>query len=242
MRKLIAMLALLGLSTGFAALTASADTVTYTVEGTFSAAPPFPTTSIAHLGDMFMLTFSVDSGALGPGVDCLPNLCMSPNITPVSFVYMDKTTPSLSLDGTCAPMAPCGTVNFFTPGNGGLFSLMFTENGNTFMFELVAENCFISTSPLECGGFTNGIPPSPSNPEGTPSTLNITGGPFTLDDTMSGLVEAAPDGTLLAADGISGSVLTPSTTVPEPSSLLLVGSGFLALGGFARKRLIARFN
>jgi hypothetical protein len=34
----------------------------------------------------------------------------------------------------------------------------------------------------------------------------------------------------------------PSTTpVPEPSSLLL-GSGFLALGGFARKRVITRFN
>jgi hypothetical protein len=29
---------------------------------------------------------------------------------------------------------------------------------------------------------------------------------------------------------------------PSPSSLLLLGSGSLALGGFARKRLIARFN
>lgn len=234
MRKLLTVLALVGLSTGFTAVTASADsTVSYVVDGTFSATPGFPTTSIANGGDMFTLTFSVDSGALGTSaVSCPPNLCMSPNITPVSFLYKDMTS-GFSLDGTCAPMAPCGTVNFFTPGNGGLFSLMFTgPNGNTFMFELVAEGCFISTSPLECGGFTNGTPP----------TLNITGGPITLDDTMSGLAEASPNDTLLGADGISGTVLTSSTTVPEPSSLLLLGSGFLALGGFARKRLIARFN
>jgi hypothetical protein len=35
---------------------------------------------------------------------------------------------------------------------------------------------------------------------------------------------------------------TPSVAAPEPSSLLLLGSGFLALGGFARKRLVTLFN
>jgi hypothetical protein len=41
---------------------------------------------------------------------------------------------------------------------------------------------------------------------------------------------------------IDGKVTATPTGVPEPSSLLLLGSGFLALGGFARKRLVARFN
>jgi len=36
-------------------------------------------------------------------------------------------------------------------------------------------------------------------------------------------------------------VSSPAST-PEPSSLLLLGGGFLALCGIARKRLIARFN
>jgi hypothetical protein len=238
MRKLITILALLGLATGFTALTASADTVTYMVKGTFSADPILPSTSQSNVGDMFTLSFSVDSGALGTSaVSCPPNLCMSQDITPVSFVYTDITTPSLSLDGTCAPMAPCGTVNFFTPGNGGLFMLVFSDSaGNTFTFELVAEGCFISTLPAQCGGFTNETPP----------TL-ITGGPFTIDDTLSALGEASPSCVSIVgpfcADDISGTVTaTSSTAVPEPSSLLLLGSGFLALGGFARKRLVTLFN
>ncbi len=233
MRKLITILAILGLATGFTALTASADTVTYTVNGTFSADPVLPSTSLSNVGDSFTLSFSVDSGALGTSaVSCPPNKCMSQPITPVSFVYTDITTPSLSLDGTCAPMAPCGTVNFFTPGNGGLFTLTF----GAFTFELVAEDCFISTLPAQCGGFTNGPPP----------TL-ITGGPFTIDDTLSALGEASPSCVSplgpFCADDISGTVTaTSSTAVPEPSSLLLLGSGFLALGGFARKRLVSLLN
>ena len=35
---------------------------------------------------------------------------------------------------------------------------------------------------------------------------------------------------------------TSTVSAPEPSSLLLLGSGFLALGGFARKRVITLFN
>ena len=162
MRKLFTIVAILGLATGLAALTARADgtSVTYVVDGTFSADPILSSTSQSNPGDHFTLTFSVPSDALGPSpVSCPPNECMSLPITPVSFVYTDKTTPSLSLAGTCAPMAPCGTVNFFTPGIGGLFSLTF---GDLFTFELVAEGCFVSPSPVSCGGFSNA---DTSNPE-----------------------------------------------------------------------------
>jgi len=47
----------------------------------------------------------------------------------------------------------------------------------------------------------------------------------------------------MAGDLTGGSVTgTSAVSTPEPSSLLLLGGGFLALGGFARRRLSARFN
>ena len=225
MRKLLTILTLLGLSIGFAALSASADTtVAYSVDGTFSAMPPFSSTSLSNAGDSFSLTFSVDSGVLGTSPI---NNTMSPNV-PVTFTYTDITTPGLSLTGAS------GILNFFTADNGGLFGLVFTgADGNTFMFELFGEGCFDSPLPPTCvGGFTDGTPP-----------VLTTGGPFGIDpSSFFGEFDAAGDP--LGVDLISGSVTaTPSTaTVPEPSSLLLLGSGFLALGGFARKRLVTLFS
>jgi hypothetical protein len=225
MRKLITILALLGLSTGFAALTASADTtITYTVDGTFTATPGFPSTSLSNTDDSFSLTFSVDSGVLGTGPI---GSTMSPNV-PVTFTYTDITTPGFSLTGES------GIVNFFTTDAGGLYGLVFTgPDGNTFMLELFGAGCSdVPIAPTCVGGFTDGTPP-----------VLATGGPFGIDPT-SFFGEFAPDGTPLASNDISGSASgTPSTTpVPEPSSLLLLGGGFLALSGFARKRLVALFN
>jgi hypothetical protein len=73
-----------------------------------------------------------------------------------------------------------------------------------------------------------------------------TGGPFTIDNTgfsFLGEFTPGPDGVAVGGDDISGTVTaTSSTAVPEPSSLLLVGSGLLALSGFARKRQFARLT
>jgi hypothetical protein len=225
MRKLITILALLGLSTGFVALTASADTtVTYDVSGTFTELPPSGSTSQSNAGDAFTLTFSVDSGVLGTSP--IGN-SMSPDV-PVTFTYNDITTPGLSLTDQS------GIVNFFTTGNGGLFGLSFTgPDGNMLMLELVGLGCFpLPPIPATCvGGFTDGTPP-----------VLTTGGPFAIDDTGFGFFgEFDPSGTPLGANGIMDGTVTatPSTSpVPEPSSLLLLGSGFLAIGGFARKRLV----
>jgi hypothetical protein len=195
----------------------------------------FPSTALSNPGDVFTLTFSVSSGVLGTmpiGNDITPG-------SPVMFDYTDKTTPSLSLSETCntpTVLVPC--LSFFTPMNGGLFSITFTgPNGDIFMFELSALGYLgsSSASPTTCGGFTDGTPP----------TLN-TGGPFTIDNTgfsFLGEFTPGPDGVAVGGDDISGTVTaTSSTAVPEPSSLLLVGSGLLALSGFARKRQFARLT
>jgi hypothetical protein len=239
MRKLFTVLAVLGLSTGLTAVTASADStvVSYVVDGTFSAIPMFPSSALSNPGDVFTLTFSVPSDVLGTSP--IGNQ-MTPG-SPVTFEYTDKTTPSFSLSETCSTC-----LSFVMPAAGGLFSITFTgPNGNTFIFELNALGCFgSSATATTCGGFTDGTP----GPPPTAPTLNI-GGPFTIDDTgFSFLGEFTPGpppdgGVAVGGDDISGTVTAaPSIAVPEPSSLLLLGSGFLALGGFARKRLIARFN
>jgi hypothetical protein len=225
MRKLIAILALLGLATGFTALTASADTtIAYELDGTLSAVPGFPSTSLSNAGDSFTLTFSVDSGVLGSSPI---GSGMSPDV-PISFTYTDITSPGFSLTDQS------GIVNFFTAGDGGLFGVTFTgADGNIFMFELFGEGCSDMPIPATCvGGFTDGTPP-----------VLATGGPFGVDPT-SFFGEFAADGTPVGVDDISGTVKgTPSTTpVPEPSSLILLGSGFLALGGFARKRVVTLFS
>lgn len=216
MRKLLTVLAILGLAIGFTAVTASADG--------------------------FTLTFSVDSGVLGTNPI---GSGMSPDV-PVTF-NLTSTSTGLNLSGES------GIVNFFTAADGGLFGLTFTLNGSIFMFDLFGEGCSTVPLPATCvGGFTDGTPP-----------VLTTGGPFAIDPTSS-LGEFNPGGNTMGGFNISSGNVTATTTgtsvdyivdgtfsaipgfpspspVPEPSTLVLLGSGFLALGGLGRKHLIARF-
>ena len=72
------------------------------------------------------------------------------------------------------------------------------------------------------------------------SPFQITPGPETLDGSFFANLTDPAD--LTAGILTGGSVSAAAVTAPEPSSLLLLGSGFLALGGFARKRVITLFN
>jgi hypothetical protein len=219
MRKLFTILAILGFSIGFTALTASADTtVDYTLNGTFGSLTGFPSTSISNAGDSFTITFSLDQTLLVP---MMGNPFMTANI-PVTFDYIDflGSTVNFSLTGQA------GILVFFDASAGGLFTLDFPQppNGDDFFLSLFGTSPagFLGSSDMNSGTFAI----TPGDALGNESIFTET------------------SSTNLAANSVSGTVTaTPSTTtVPEPSSLLLLGSGFLALGGFARKRLIARFN
>jgi hypothetical protein len=64
-------------------------------------------------------------------------------------------------------------------------------------------------------------------------------GPFSLSFTSPSSGELIAG--LISLSDVNVTLSSP-TSAPEPSSLLLLGCGFLALSGFARKRFIARFN
>jgi hypothetical protein len=226
MRKLLTIMAILGLSISFCALAASADTVSYTVSGTYATGAPFTSTLLSNPGDSFTFTFSFDSALLGTGPIVNPQT--GDIAIPGGFNYTDSSGHSL--------IGQPGSVNFVDTDLGGLFDLDFSFGGDSFTLMLCSTgstfDCLDGTDP----GFFDGTPPRLNTgmftiePGGTGENAGF-GSIFGDDDT--GNFAAIASGTVVA---------TPVSTVPEPSSLLLLGSGFLALGGFARKRVITLFN
>jgi len=219
MRKLLTIMAILGLSISFCALAASADTVSYTVSGTYATGAPFTSTLLSNPGDSFTFTFSFDSALLGPGPI---GKDMTGDLGPIPFSYTD------SLGGTIVHSltGQAGFVNFADLTALGLFDLDFTFNGDLFVLQLMGPD----------PGFIDGVPPTLNT-----GSFTITPGGTGPDAGLGSLFGDADTGDFAAI--ASGTVVaTPVSTVPEPSSLLLLGSGFLALGVFARKRVITLFN
>jgi hypothetical protein len=221
MRKLFTILAIWGLSVGFTALTASADTtVDYTVNGTFGSLTGVPSTSISNAGDSFTITFSVDQALLVPTSF---NSGMTAAI-PIIFDYTDflGSTIKFSLPNQA------GMITFFNQSNSGLFQLEFfpPPSGHDFFLDLIGSN------------------PNPTleNFLGSPSNtgqFSITSGNAMGDASFLAEGGTAANFVFSRPDQISTAT---AVSAPEPSSLLLLGSGFLALGGLVRRRLIARFN
>lgn len=214
MRRSLAILALLGLLVTYAAGTARADGVGYNVSGTYAAVTGTPSTPLSNPGDRFTFTFSVDPTKL---MDLGGGMSNAINIT--NLDYSDSSGHSFTNQ--------TGMVTFFTEAQFGLFMVQFDLGGGMFFLFLEGPDA----------GFNEGPPP----------TLNTSGSPFpiTPGDT-TGMAENGgsvlgdcenSDCSVFSVDAIlKGSVDVTPANAPEPSSLLLLGSGFIALGSFARRR------
>ena len=133
---------------------------------------------------------------------------------------------------TLAGFTSLASVSFAPSGSGGLFDIETVfGNGDDFLWMFFGPQVFNSTPGEICLG-----------PAGTFCTgsFSITPGPADLSGSL--FADLTNPNAPTAGVLTGGSVSTPAVTTPEPSSLLLLGSGFLALGGIARRRLIARFN
>ena len=213
MRKTVAILGLLSLAFVIGASSARADgvgLVDYSVTGTFAAIDGFPSTSISNAGDSFTFTFSVDPTSLGTGP-----LGLASSPIPITFDYTDSLHGTTISSLTGEP----GTVTFNSLDQGGLFDIDFFVGGDHFILQLEGT----------VAGFTDGSTPTLNTGSFT-ITDGITSGPDAGMGSMLGDFDAD------TVDAIAGGTVTASA-MPEPSSLLLLGSGFLALGSFARKRL-----
>jgi hypothetical protein len=217
MRKLLTILAILGLAVGISALSARADGVTYTVTSTYAS--DTSTSPVSAPDGSFTFTFTV------------PSPCSSSSTPPCSSLSVGFANfPTESIDVTFSsptlpPFTSLATLSFNPSSFGGLFDLEAFPGGGDFVWSFVGPQVFNTTLNEICPG------PAGTFCTGSFSILGGTGfsGSFFFD--MNNPLSVNGD---LTGGSVSGTGTGVST--PEPSSLLLLGSGFLALG-FARKRL-----
>jgi hypothetical protein len=127
---------------------------------------------------------------------------------------------------------PIGEGDFELDGNFAILDVPYSENG---VDQPPSEFDFFSSSMAQGGGFQIITPSltSPANTFGAQLYSGMENAPTFVPGTYK-LNNDSPTGPLGKLV-----ITTSSISAPEPSSLILMGSGLLSLLGFARKKILA---
>jgi len=129
MRKLFAILAVLGLAASISARGARADGVTYTVTSTYAS--DTSTSAVSAPDASFTFIFTVPSPCSSSSTPACTNAMGVANFPAESI---DVTFSSATLTGFTAP----ATLSFFSSGGGGLFDLEAFPSGGDFVWSFFA--------------------------------------------------------------------------------------------------------
>jgi PEP-CTERM motif-containing protein len=166
-------------------------------------------TDLSNPGDAFLITFKVDTANLAGN----PSLDLS-TLSNVSVTYKDITTAT-------SESFP-GMITFESSTQGGLLDIDFSFGGNTFLLFLT------SLTGQQLYTDTGGVISLPSTPPGGFAIESDPG-----DCSKSFLGENTSSCTPVASGTVNA-----TATVPEPSTLLLLGSSLLGMVAFTRKRFV----
>lgn len=178
-------------------------------------------------GDAFLNAESMDFNLSGPSFTIGSSFLSGPNVF------------ALCTDGTLCTIPPQDIpANFFEPGfSGGTVGGVTADTlvgGLTFSsFSFTAESGggsgAVTVTGEIIGHATNDIGPQVFDLQISGSGTGTAGGPV-------------PGGGLFAIRGVEYTFSGTASTVPEPSSLLLLSSGFLGLAAIRRWHLLRRVN
>ena len=203
-----------------ASTSARADTITISGVNSGQAATATVVCEFNSQTNTFTFTITNTSAITQPG--------STSTITGIGFDLPPLGNASASgLNGFTGTQAPSLTSNFdFSDGNLGNVPAGFNNVVLDFGFTTGPSGSFTG------GSVNDGLLPGES------ASFTVTGAAFT------GFTESQICNAIFVrfqnVPGVGSDVGVPNTTIPEPSSVMLLGSALLGLGGYARKRLKKR--